>query len=260
MTREKAYPLHAPDDSELRELIAAYDWAATPLGPIEAWPGPLVDTLSMMLSAPLPMVLFWGPALIALYNDAYARGIGDRHPDVLGGRGEEKWAHIWDDVGPVIARVRETRKGEMVNDRVFPLWRKGVTSMAQLDIAYNPVRAPDGGPGGVLCIIYEMTERAQAIDDANRERARLARMFEQAPSFMALLREPGHVFDFANAAYLQLIGRRPVLGLPMREALPEIAAQGFVALLDDVVKSGKPYSGRAVPVALQRQPGEGEEQ
>jgi len=260
VTREKVYPFHAPKDSELRELIAGHDWTQTSLGPIETWPGPLVDTLSMMLSAPSPMVLFWGAELIALYNDAYAFAIGDRHPDALGGRGADKWAHIWDDIGPIIARVRETGKGEMVNDRVFPLWRKGVTSMAQLDITYNPVRAPGGGPGGVLCIVYEMTERVQAIDDANRERARLARMFEQAPSFMALLREPGHVFDFANAAYLQLIGRRPLLGLPLDEALPEFAAQGFVALLDDVVKSGKPYSGRAVPVALQRRPGEAEEQ
>src|SRR3954452_14875469 len=100
----------------------------------------------------------------------------------------------------------------MVKDGRFPLWRARCTSMAPFDIAYNPVRAPGGGPGGVLCIVYEITERARAIDDANRERARLARMFEQAPSFMALLREPGHVFDFANAAYLQLIGRRPVLG------------------------------------------------
>ena len=260
MTREKANPLHAPEDSALRDLIAAYDWAVTPLGPIETWPAPLTDTLSMMLSTPVAMVLFWGPELIALYNDAYAFAIGDRHPDALGGRCQDKWAHIWDDVGPIITRVRETGRGEMVNDRIFPLWRKGLSMMAQLDIAYNPVRAPGGGPGGVLCIVYEMTERAKAIDDANRERARLARMFEQAPSFMALLREPGHVCDFANAAYLQLIGQRPLLGLPLGEALPEIAAQGFVALLDDVVKSGKPYSGRAVPVALQRLPGQADEQ
>ncbi len=260
MARVKAYPLHAPDGSELRDRIAAHDWSATPLGPIEGWTAPLTDTLSMMLSSPLPMVLFWGPELIALYNDAYAFAIGDRHPDALGGRCQEKWAHIWDDIGPVIVRVRETGTGEMVKDRLFPLWRMGQTRMAQLDIAYNPVRGSDGGPGGVLCIVYEMTERAQAIDDANRERTRLARMFEQAPSFMALLREPGHVFDFANAAYQQLIGHRQVIGLPLVEALPEIAEQGFIALLDDVVQSCKPYSGRAVPVALQRLPGGMEEQ
>ena len=260
MTRVKANPLHAPDGSKLHDMIAAHDWSATPLGPIDSWPAPITDTLSLMLSSPLPMIFFWGAELIALYNDAYAFAIGDRHPEALGARCQDKWAHIWDNIGPVITRVRETGRGELINDCVFPLWRKGVTRMAQLDIAYNPVRAPDGEPGGVLCIVYEMTERAQAIDDANRERARLARMFEQAPSFMALLREPGHVFDFANAAYLQLIGHRKVLGLPLSEALPEIPAQGFIALLDDVVRTGKPYSGRAVPVALQRLPGGAEEQ
>ena len=260
MARAKAYPLNAPEDGGLRDLIAAHDWAATSLGSIESWPSPLVDTLAMMLSSPLPMVLFWGSDLTALYNDAYAHAIGDRHPGALGARCRDKWAHIWDDIGPVLTRVLASGKGELIRDRLFPLWRKDAPRTAQLDIAYNPVRDADGGPGGVLCIIYEMTERAQAIDEAKRERARLARMFEQAPSFMALLREPGHVFDFANAAYLQLIGHREVIGLPLAEALPEIAGQGFVALLDDLVKSGKPYTGRAVPVALQRQPGGAEEQ
>ena len=260
MTRDRGFPLHAPEDSKLRELIAAHPWSATPLGGIETWPAPLTDTLSMMLSAPLPMVLFWGADLIALYNDAYASAIGDRHPDALGGRCEDKWAHIWDDIGPVLARVREAGKGELIRDRLFPLWRKGEQSMAQLDVAYTPVCASENGWDGVLCIVYEMTERAQAIDTANRERARLARMFEQAPSFMALLREPGHVFDFANAAYMQLIGHRKVLGLPIEQALPEIPAQGFVALLDEVVRSRKPHSGRAVPVALQRLPGGAQEE
>ena len=50
----------------------------------------------------------------------------------------------------------------------------------------------------MLCIVYEMTERVQAVDAANAERERLAMMFEQAPSFMALLREPGHIHEFAN--------------------------------------------------------------
>ena len=57
-------------------MIAARDWSVTPLGPIDGWPAPLTDTLSMMLSAPLPMVFFWGLELIALYNDAYAFAIG----------------------------------------------------------------------------------------------------------------------------------------------------------------------------------------
>jgi PAS domain S-box-containing protein len=207
----------------------------------------------MILSAPLPMVLFWGPELVALYNDAYAFAIGDRHPAALGGRAAEKWAHIWDRVGPILIHVRESGMPELVRDQLFSLWREGVTRMAQLDISYSPVRDADGAPGGVLCIVYETTERAQAVDTANRERARLAQMFEQAPSFMALLREPGHICEFVNAAYVQLVGNRPLIGLPLDQAVPEIVNQGIVALLDDVVSSGKPYNGRAVPVALRRQ-------
>jgi PAS domain S-box-containing protein len=254
--RARAFPLHAPEDSELRGLIAAHDWAATPLGPIETWPTPLTDTLSMMLSAPLAMVLFWGPELVALYNDAYAFAIGDRHPDALGGGCQDKWAHIWDDVGPVINRVRETGVGELMGDRLFPLWRKGITRMAQLDIAYNPVRATDGGPGGVLCIVYEMTERARAIDAANAERERLAQMFEQAPDFMCLLREPGHIYEFANRAYQDLVGHRAVIGESVASALPEVVAQGFVALLDQVAATRQAYSGRSVPITLNSRPGE----
>jgi len=257
--KEGEHSLHAPD-SALRTLIAAHDWAATPLGPMESWPGPLCDAVSMILSAPLPMVLFWGPELVAIYNDAYAFAIGDRHPAALGGRAVDKWAHIWERVGPILTRVRESGMPELVRDQMFALWRNGVTRMAQLDISYSPVRAVDGAPGGVLCIVYETTERAQAVDAANRERERLAQMFEQAPSFMALLREPGHVFEFANAAFLHLIGHRAPIGQPLAEALPELAAQGFLTVIDDVVAGGQPYSGRALPVMLHRLPGGAEEE
>src|SRR5206468_3639424 len=126
------------------------------------------------------------PELIALYNDPYAFAIGDRHPAALGGRAEEKWAHIWPEIGPIMARVRESGMPELIRDRLFPLLREGVTRMAQLDIAYSAVRDSNGGAGGVLCIVYETTERAQAVDAANAERERLAQMFEQAPSFMCL--------------------------------------------------------------------------
>ena len=258
MAREGEHSLHAPD-SALRTLIAAHDWAATPLGPIDTWPGPLRDALSMILSAPLPMVLFWGPELVALYNDAYALAIGDRHPGALGGTAADKWAHIWDRVGPILVHVRESGMPQLVRDELFSLWRGGVPRMAQLDISYSPVRDTDGAPGGVLCIVYETTERAQAVDAANRERARLAQMFEQAPSFMALLREPGHIFEFANAAFAQLVGNRPLMELPIGEAVPELIGQNFVALLDEVASNRRPYNGRAVPVALQQNAGGGKE-
>ncbi|MER9775154.1 PAS domain S-box protein [Mesorhizobium sp. M0220] len=75
-------------------------------------------------------------------------------------------------------------------------------------------------------------------------------MFEQAPGFIALMREPGHVFELTNAAYQRLIGQRQVIGRSVREALPELAGQGFYELLDQVYETGEPYSGQGVKVAL----------
>ena len=254
MARDGQYPLHAPD-SALRALITNHDWAATPLGPIERWPAPLRDAVSLILSAAVPMVLFWGPELIALYNDPYAITIGDRHPEALGGRATEKWAHIWPEIGPVITRVRESGVPELSRDRIFPLWHQGITRMAQLDIAYSAVLDSDGAAGGVLCIVYETTERVQAVDAANAERERLAQMFEQAPSFMCLLREPGHIYEFANHAYLELVGHRAVIGESVASALPEVVAQGFLALLDQVAETRQAYTGRSVPITLNPMPG-----
>ena len=57
------------------------------------------------------------------------------------------------------------------------------------------------------------------------ERDRL--QFAQAPGFMAISRGPEHIFDLVNRAYMQLIGNRDVLAIPVREALPEVEGQGF---------------------------------
>lgn len=82
------------------------------------------------------------------------------------------------------------------------------------------------------------------------ERDRLALMFELAPGFMTLLREPGHVFELTNAAYQRLIGHRQVIGKSVREALPELEGQGFYELLDQVYETGEPYRGQAIKIAL----------
>jgi signal transduction histidine kinase/DNA-binding response OmpR family regulator len=91
------------------------------------------------------------------------------------------------------------------------------------------------------------------VEQRTAERDRLRQLFEEAPSFIAVLSGPDHVFELANQSYQQLIGQRNVLGLPVREALPDIAGQGYYELLDNVLASGEPFVGRNLAVQLQRQ-------
>jgi PAS domain S-box-containing protein len=79
-------------------------------------------------------------------------------------------------------------------------------------------------------------------------------MYQQAPGLMAMLDGPDHIFSLTNPAYMALIGYRDVIGKSVRDALPEIAGQGFFELLDQVFESGQPYVAVTSPVSLQRTP------
>ncbi|UEM24113.1 PAS domain-containing protein [Skermanella mucosa] len=111
---------------------------------------------------------------------------------------------------------------------------------------------------GVVERTWEAIGRARAVGALNRQRAeegeRLRRLFEQAPSFMAVLREPGHVYELANASYRRLVGDREIIGKPVRQAVPELEEHGIVRLLDRVYVGGEPYVGRAVRVLFLRNP------
>ena len=56
---------------EMADLTRAYDWSQTPVGPIEAWPEVLSNTVNTLLNSRHPMFLWWGEELIQFYNDAY---------------------------------------------------------------------------------------------------------------------------------------------------------------------------------------------
>ena len=84
------------------------------------------------------------------------------------------------------------------------------------------------------------------------EHLNLLQLFQQAPGFVCFLAGPDMIFELANSAYFQLVGHRDILGKPVREALPEIAGQGYFELLTQVFTSGEAFVGRAMKVALQR--------
>ena len=46
---------------EMGGLIAAHDWASTPLGPPSAWPVALVDAVRIAALSRVPMYIAWGP-------------------------------------------------------------------------------------------------------------------------------------------------------------------------------------------------------
>jgi PAS domain S-box-containing protein len=130
----------------------------------------------------------------------------------------------------------------------------------------SPIRE-NGRTVGTVIEVRDISEERRAREERDRlvrelkvEKGRLATIFQQAPAFIATLRGPDHVFEMANPPYYQVVGHRDILGKPVRQALPEVVDQGFLALLDNVYRTGEPFVGTEMPVMLQREPGAGPEQ
>ncbi|MBJ3783091.1 PAS domain-containing sensor histidine kinase [Devosia sediminis] len=239
---------------EMGERIRRFDWAKSPLGLPAQWPGSLRTLIQVMLSSTQPMFIAWGPERTMLYNDAYTPMLAQRHPEALGSRFTEVWADIIFDIGPIINAAFAGISTHM-DDIQLSMVRDDRVVETHFSFGYTPVLDAKDRAVGMFCTAVEITEEVRQSRMRGAELDRLREMLAQAPSFMAMLNGPDHVFEITNDAYLQLIGHRDVLGIPAREALPEVEGQGFFELLDSVFTTGQPYVGRGLPIMLQRRPG-----
>jgi len=245
------------EGGEMGALMRKYDWSRSSMGPPERWPQALRTAVRLMLNTGHPMYIWWGADLACLYNDAYCRSIGpERHPKSLGQPAREVWGEIWPVIGPQIEQVMSGRGATWHVDQLVPITRHGRVEDVYWTYSYSPIddEAAPGGVGGVLVVCTETTQQVLAARQLGAERDRLARLFEQAPIFMALLQGPEHRFEIVNPAYLQFVGHRPVIGKTVAEALPETVGQGYLALLDSVFASGQAYRANGAKLEVQTAP------
>jgi len=238
---------------EMGARMRARDWAGSPLGPVEGWPQPLQTLVAVMLGSRQPMFIAWGPDRTLLYNDGYAELLGGKHPAALGKPLLEVWSEVRADLQPLLDQV-DAGESVHMDDLTLMMNRHGQPEEAHFTFSYTPIRDAAGRIAGFFCPCQETTKEVFAKRRGVAERERLQQLFEQAPGFMALMRGPEHVFELVNPAYMQLVGHRDVLGKTVREALPEVAGQGFFELLDGVYGKGEAFKGMAMKVGLQRTP------
>jgi signal transduction histidine kinase len=100
--------------------------------------------------------------------------------------------------------------------------------------------------------VLRLRQRMRVVEGAAARR--LQGVFSQAPVAICILSGPTHIFEQANDYYQRLVGPRPLLGLTIRQAFPELASQGIYELLDGVLATGQPYVGRSVQLYMQRAP------
>ena len=254
---------HADDAAFLRgggetgSLIANYDWALTPLGPLSAWRPSLKNMTAVFLRSSAPIALLWGKDSVTIYNDAYAVLLGERHPRTLGSKARETSPLA--DLTDLAIEIGMAGGARTFRDFELTFFRSGRPEPVRLNIDVSPVPDENGLTAGVLIIGVETSKRMLIKRKTPLELERLRRLFKEAPGFMCLLSGPQHVVEFVNDAHKRLFGDRHAVGKPFREAFPDIADQGF-PYIDRVRASGERFIARAAPVLVSRRTGWAQEE
>jgi PAS domain S-box-containing protein len=238
-------------DSEVATLIHSHDWGKTPLGPIDRWPSILKMTTALILQSPIAIVTLWGAEGVMVYNDAYSRFGGARHPGLLGRNVREAWPEVADFNDHVLKVVLHAGRTLSYKDRELSLNRDGVFRQLWTDLDYSPILDESGQPVGVFAVVTETTERVLADRRIASERERQQQLFSQMPGFVGVMSGPEHTFEYVNDAYLAISGRTDFIGKTVRQVFPELEGQGYFELLDEVYATGKAIVTRAMELRLQ---------
>ncbi len=243
-------------------LMRTIDWSQRPIGPPANWPQSLRTAVSICLNSHAPILLWWGPDLVMLYNDAYQRILGNKHPNALGNRGQLVWPEIWHIVGPMLTSVLQTGQATWSEDQRLLVDRNGYLEESYFTFSYSPIHTESGEIGGVYSAI---TETTSSVIDARRLRllselnARLkgqettALLYERAGQ--RLHAEPDFPFvqvyaingTTASRLGASLPGFPDTISLTADDTTPwpvaEVVRTGSPARVDNVARAGLPEAG-----------------
>ena len=240
-----------------------------------------IDLDAIFANAPSPYILLDPDLRMVWANSAYLEVTGRSHESIIGRLLTEEFPAASDSASDEMLRgsfrrVLTNGKSDHLPLIPYPIkaadgnfverfWSTTHTPILDEEggvkfILQNTVDVTDlyrgtqaAGPGDIS-LNAGLLQRAEAVASENLSLGKATEFFQsalnQAPGFVAVLDGPQHVFRFVNQAYTELIGARDVVGLPVREALPDIEGQGFYELLDQAFQSGEPFSVKSMSAKL----------
>lgn len=219
---------------EIGRLIAAHDWSATPLGPIEDWSATVKTLVKLILAAPIPQTLMLGPTGLMIYNEGYAQIAGSRHPQIIG----QPVGQAWPEAADFNVSMLETVLGGTpltFTDQPFVLYRNGGPEDVWFDLAYSPVVDEEGERIGVLGVVMETTTRVRAQRELARSRERLAFALNSAGMIGTWDWHIGSNLFFPDPRLAELFGTGPgssEAGIPVEQYLEAIHPEDLPRVRD----------------------------
>lgn len=192
------------------EIIRAFPWALTSLGPLNAWDPQFLSSLNLVLEARFPMFLTCGEESHLFYNDAFEAVLVGKG-DCIGQPISVVLPEAWPQVRHFIGEALEGRSN-YVEDLSVSLIRNETLSSSWWSVSYSPVRSEDGSVVGVLGVLYETTHRVSAEETLRRSEAALTAVTDLVPSLLWRCDADGWL-SWGNQGLLAYFGLNDVDGL-----------------------------------------------
>lgn len=80
-----------PQQESFMDVINSRDWSLTPLGKMKTWPPRLRQEFNQILADSRPVAIYWGKQHTTIYNEAFSKLVGSKHPGLLGMSVDAAW-------------------------------------------------------------------------------------------------------------------------------------------------------------------------
>ena len=225
-------------EGEMAGRIRAFDWSATPLGPIEGWPQSLKTAVDTCLGSGFASYVWWGPDLVQVYNDAALDIVRAKHPAALGAPARETWSDVWDVVGPLAERVVGTGDPVLCEDMPMVPERGGPREAAYFTFSYSALRDEAGDVAGMFITAIETTEKVREAVGRREREERQAYLLKLSDALRPLdhpqaiqheaMRVLGEQLGASRAAYFETDGDEYVIDSDHARGVPSLAGRHVV--------------------------------
>ncbi|ARS40402.1 hypothetical protein CA265_12340 [Sphingobacteriaceae bacterium GW460-11-11-14-LB5] len=211
--------------------------------------------IALIESAPFPIAVYEGHEMRITRANQAVIDVWGKGNDVIGKIYAELLPELKDSgIYQKLEEVYSTGVPYHTRNSRVNLLIKGELKEFYFNYSFTPLYDQSGKVYGVMNTAADVTDLNLAKQHAEFGEQNFRNMILQAPVAMCLLRGPAFIIEIANEAMLDIWGkpRATVMNRPVFEALPDAKEQGLEQVMEEVYRSGEPFSANETPVQLLR--------
>ncbi|KQS27095.1 PAS domain-containing protein [Dyadobacter sp. Leaf189] len=185
-----------------------------------------------------PMIEYWG-------KDATVIGkpLSEAMPELIG----QPFLDI-------LAEIRRTGIPYSAKSAAVDIEVDGELGTYYFDFTYKPIFDSEGNIYGIINMSIDVTSQVLALRALEESESKLRAVIASAPAAIGLFVGRDLLVELPNQAFIDIVGKGAnIVGMPLREVMPELASQPFLKILDDVYTTGVTYQSYGTQVDIVQQ-------